>query len=51
MEAADVVDAQSASTNLLENAQSAFPTASTRIVCMMVNLNNLLPRSPDRSVT
>ena len=44
MEAAGAVDAQTASTNSLENAQNAFSTATTGI-------NDVLPMSPDKSVT
>jgi hypothetical protein len=51
MEAAGIVDAQSRAHNALENAQSAFPTAPTRINGIMVKLRKLLPMSPDRSVT
>jgi hypothetical protein len=54
MEAAGVVDAQSGAHNALENAQSAFPTAPTRINVIMVRSKkcylcprtDLLPRSP-----
>ena len=51
LEAAGVVDAQSGAHNALENAQSAFPTAPTRINGIMVKLRKVLPMSPDRSVT
>ena len=51
MEAAGAVDAQNASTHSLENAKSAFPTAPTRTVFVMIDKKNLLPMSPDRSVT
>jgi hypothetical protein len=51
VEAAGVVDAQNASTNSLENAQTAFPTSPTRNVVDMIQIKNLLPMSPDRSVT
>ena len=44
VEAAGAVDPHNGSTGSLENAQSAFSTATTRIV-------KLLPMSPDRSVT
>src|SRR6187200_2634468 len=44
VEAAGPVDAQNAPTRSLENAQHAFSTAPTRI-------NNVLPMSPDKSVT
>ena len=51
VEAAAVVDAQSAPTHGLENAKSAFPTAPTRKVFGMIENKKLLPMSPDRSVT
>jgi hypothetical protein len=51
VEAAGVVDAQHASTNSLENAETAFPTSPTRKVVDMIQIKNLLPMSPDRSVT
>ena len=50
MEAAGGMDAQSGVHNALENAQTAFPTAPTRIIGIMA-LVKLLPMSPDRSVT
>ena len=54
MEAAGVVDAESGAHNALENAQSAFPTAPTRSIGIIVSEANcylccrtdLLPRSP-----
>jgi hypothetical protein len=54
MEAAGVMDAQSGVHNALENAQTAFPTASTRINVIMLRFRkcylcprtDLLPRSP-----
>ena len=56
MEAAGVVDAESSALNALENAQSAFPTAPTRSIGIIVSEANcylccrtdLLPRSPVR---
>ena len=51
VEAAGPVDAQNAPTRSLENAQDAFPTATTRSILNMLILKKLLPRSPDRSVT
>ena len=36
VEAAGIVDAKNASTNSLENAQTAFPTAPTRIILNML---------------
>lgn len=51
VEAAGAVDAQTASTHSLENAPNAFSTAPTRKVIDMIQIKNLLPRSPDRSVT
>ena len=48
MEAAGVMDAQSGVHNVLENAQTAFPTAPTRSNRYHVALEKLLPRSPDR---
>ena len=51
MEAAGVMDAQSGAHNSLENAETAFPTAPTRINGIMAKLRKLLPMSPDRSVT
>jgi hypothetical protein len=36
MEAAGVMDAQSGAHNSLENAETAFPTASTRISVIML---------------
>jgi hypothetical protein len=44
VEAAGAVDAQNAPTNSLENAQNAFPTATT-------DSNNVLPMSSDKTVT
>src|SRR5215471_12162247 len=54
VEAAGVVDAHTASTNALENAPRAFPTAPTRNLVDMIQIKkcypcrrtNLLPRSP-----
>ena len=54
MEAAGVMDAESRAHNALENAQTAFPTAPTRINGIMLSVRNcylcprtdLLPRSP-----
>ena len=51
VEAAGAVDAQTASTRSLENAPNAFSTAPTRKVSDMLQIKNLLPMSPDRSVT
>jgi hypothetical protein len=51
MEAAGVVDAESGAHNALENAQTAFPTAPTRRIGIMMSKEKLLPMSPDRSVT
>ena len=51
VEAAGPVDAQNAPTRSLENAQNAFPTATTRSILNMVILITLLPMSPDRYVT
>jgi hypothetical protein len=51
MEAAGVVDAQSGAHNALENAETAFPTAPTRINVIMLRSRKVLPMSPDRSVT
>jgi hypothetical protein len=50
-EAAGGMHAQIACTTSLENAQLAFSTAPTRKVFDMVENKNLLPRSPDKSVT
>jgi hypothetical protein len=59
MEAAGVMDAQSGAHNALENAQTAFPTASTRITVIMLRFRKcylcprteLLPRSPAAQIT
>ena len=50
MEAAGGVDAQNGVHTSLENAERAFPTAPTRSIGIMMS-KNLLPMSPDRSVT
>jgi hypothetical protein len=50
-EAAGGMHAQIACTTSLENAQAAFSTAPTRRVFDMIENNNLLPMSPDKSVT
>jgi len=50
-EAAGGMHAQIACTTSLENAQLAFSTAPTRKVFDMVENKNLLPMSPDKSVT
>jgi hypothetical protein len=55
MEAAGVMDAESGAHNALDNAQTAFPTAPTRIIngimvrlreCYPCPRTDLLPRSP-----
>ncbi len=51
MEAAGIVDAQSGAHNALENADTAFPTAPTRINVIILKSTRVLPMSPDRSVT
>ncbi len=50
MEASGAVDAESGVHNALENAETAFPTAPTRSIGIMMG-KKLLPMSPDRSVT
>ena len=51
VEAAGGMHAQIVCTTSLENAQPAFSTAPTRNVFDMMENKNLLPMSPDKSVT